>query len=194
VFAQYLTLVLAWGVFGLLHSVLATSVVKQRAKILLKNSFRYYRLLYSLIAVASLAWVLHTHFSIQQPILWLPSWIQKFIAKIMGVTGLLIMVRCIRKYFSYLSGIDVFFERPQQATLEQGGMHAVVRHPLYAGTLLFVWGVFVASPYMNHLVTCVCITVYTLIGMHFEERKLVKEYGEAYRIYQKKVPALIPRL
>ncbi len=193
-FAQYLTLVIAWSIFGLLHSVLATAPVKQRVQLFMKKYFRYYRLLYSLMAVATLAWVLHTHFSIHQPILWKPPWIQRFIAKLLGVGGLVIMLICIRKYFAYLSGIDVFFDRARPAVLEQNGMHAVVRHPLYAGTLLFVWAVFLASPYLNHLVTCICITVYTLIGMYYEEKKLVKEYGEAYRSYQMKVPALIPRI
>jgi protein-S-isoprenylcysteine O-methyltransferase Ste14 len=73
-------------------------------------------------------------------------------------------------------------------------MHAYVRHPLYSGTLLFVWSIFVGYPYMNNLISCAAMTIYTLIGIYFEEKKLVKEYGPAYNAYRAKVPALIPKL
>ncbi len=46
---------------------------------------------------------------------------------------------------------------------------------------------------MNNLIAVVAITVYTLIGISFEEGKLVKEFGAGYNEYKKRVPKLVPR-
>jgi len=181
-------------VFAIIHSVLSTSLVKRGAQRLMKGSFKYYRLLYSIIAFATLAWVLHIHFSIQEIILWLTPWYEKWLAALMILGGVVVMAICIKKYFLYLSGIDVFLDEQQTPVLEQTGLHAYVRHPLYAGTLLFVWGIFVGYPYTSNLISCACITIYTLIGIYFEEKKLVREYGAVYLEYRKKVPMLIPGL
>ena len=43
------------------------------------------------------------------------------------------------------------------------------------------------------LTSAIMITLYLIIGSCLEERKLVACYGEAYRDYQRHVPALIPR-
>ncbi|MDB5200337.1 MAG: hypothetical protein JWO92_2300 [Chitinophagaceae bacterium] len=76
--------------------------------------------------------------------------------------------------------------------LQQSGLHKYVRHPLYFGTLLFVWGLFVLFPLLSNLIAAVVITVYVLIGIKLEEQKLFLEYGEEYEAYSKKVPKLIP--
>ena len=36
------------------------------------------------------------------------------------------------------------------------------------------------------------ISLYFIIGSYFEEKKLVDEYGEIYRKYKHRVPALMP--
>ena len=42
------------------------------------------------------------------------------------------------------------------------------------------------------LVSCIAITLYFAIGSRLEERKLVAEFGESYRRYQRRVPGLVP--
>jgi protein-S-isoprenylcysteine O-methyltransferase Ste14 len=65
-----------------------------------------------------------------------------------------------------------------------------VRHPLYFGMLLGMW----ATPNMTvtHLVFAIAISVYVIIGTLFEERDLIKEFGETYKAYKAKKPMLIP--
>jgi protein-S-isoprenylcysteine O-methyltransferase Ste14 len=77
--------------------------------------------------------------------------------------------------------------------LKVDGIHRFVRHPLYSGTILFVWGLFFVFPFLNNLIAVILLTLYLFIGISFEEKKLVKEFGEKYQAYILKVPMLIPR-
>ncbi|MEM1110293.1 MAG: methanethiol S-methyltransferase [Pseudomonadota bacterium] len=65
-----------------------------------------------------------------------------------------------------------------------------VRHPMQLGVIITVFAV----PHMTlgHLCFALCMTLYVLIGLHFEERALVREFGDRYREYQQRVPMLIP--
>jgi methanethiol S-methyltransferase len=65
-----------------------------------------------------------------------------------------------------------------------------VRHPLYVGIILGLW----ATPRMTvtHFVLAILLTAYIIIGVIFEEKDLMKEFGEQYQAYRKKTPMLIP--
>ena len=103
------------------------------------------------------------------------------------------MAICIKKYFFNLSGIDVFFRKSQPVSkLESGGLHRYTRHPLYLGTLLFTWGLFLVMPYPQHLIANGVMTVYIVIAIGWEEKKLLQEFGNDYREYAERVPRLIP--
>ena len=71
-------------------------------------------------------------------------------------------------------------------------LYRFVRHPMQLGVIL----VFFGTPHMTagHALFAGLMTVYVLIGLWFEERALVREFGDAYRAYQQHVPMLIPRL
>lgn len=190
---HYEALILAWIIFGLVHSVLAGGMVKRFMSVLMKDKFRYYRAIYSLVVAITLFILIHYHFAAIDTIMWRPRWFEKIPAGILVIGGFVIMVICIWKYFLDLSGLGVIL-RPDLPPLElqTDGLHAYVRHPLYTGTIFFIWGVFLGYPYMNNLISAICLTVYTLIGIYFEEKKLVEAYGDRYREYQSRVPMLLP--
>lgn len=105
------------------------------------------------------------------------------------------MIICIQKYFYDLSGIQAL-QKDKPAitpTLQQNGLHKLVRHPLYFGTLLFVWGLLVMFPLLSNFIAAIVLTVYVIIGIQLEEKKLLLEYGDEYVEYSKKVPKLIPK-
>jgi protein-S-isoprenylcysteine O-methyltransferase Ste14 len=45
---------------------------------------------------------------------------------------------------------------------------------------------------MADIVVNAILTIYVVIGTVLEEKKLVLEFGDAYRKYQQEVPMLIP--
>lgn len=100
----------------------------------------------------------------------------------------------ILKYFKLLSGVLTLYRAKPPAVLKLEGIHKYVRHPLYLGTLLFVWGLFLIFPLLNNLIAVIIITGYILIGIRLEEKKLLIEFGNSYADYISRVPMLIPGL
>jgi methanethiol S-methyltransferase len=70
-------------------------------------------------------------------------------------------------------------------------LYRYVRHPLYLGLLLGLWSVPVMTA--GRLLFALGLGLYILIGIMFEERDLVRQFGERYRIYKEQVGMLIPR-
>lgn len=65
-----------------------------------------------------------------------------------------------------------------------------VRHPMMLGLLIAIW----ATPLMtsSHLLFSLGMSVYILIGIHFEEKTLQAELGKAYREYMDRTSRLLP--
>ena len=189
----HLLLFLGWAFFTLSHSLMALWGWKNFLLRVMGRYFRYYRLLYSIMAFLILGLVVGYQYSHSSIRLFTSSlaWVAGLP---LAATGVYIMGVCIKKYFANLSGIDVFTKETAPMVLETGGLHRFMRHPLYAGTLLFMWSMFLLFPYLNNLIACAVSTVYVLIGISLEERKLVKEYGTSYIVYASKTPRLIPFL
>lgn len=191
---KHLLLALCWILFCAAHSGLASLRVKQRMMNHLGKGFKHYRLGYTLFAFVTLLLVVFYQISISSPLLFPPTLLTNIVGGLIGIVGLLVMGICIKKYFISLSGLKSLFQESPTNTLMLGGIHRFMRHPLYAGTFAAIWGLFILLPYLSLGIANVIITVYTLIGIELEEKKLEAEFGPQYKAYKQKVPKLIPFL
>jgi len=192
--ANHILLGFFWIAYCVLHSVLADLSIKKKIKRLMGDSYKYYRIIYIIFAFAGLGCILW--YVIQMPsfLLYEVNIFLLIVGIVIGFSGCLIMIACIVKYLPNLSGVKNISTDNFNNQLMVTGMHRYIRHPLYSGTFLFLWGLFIILPYLSFFISNIIITIYTLVGIELEEKKLELEFGESYRLYKQKVPKLIPIL
>lgn len=117
----------------------------------------------------------------------------------MGETGM--MISMVLGYGLLFVGIGLFiqgwrelYRARQENRLVTDGLYALVRHPQYSGLLLGLFGEGVV-----HWPTVFSVTVFPLIVLAYvllarhEEKKVLEEFGDTYRAYQRQVPRFFPR-
>lgn len=84
---------------------------------------------------------------------------------------------------------------PSQSTEMFGGIYNYIRHPQTVGEM--PWFVIIAL-FMNSLFltiwAIIMIIIVTPIIIHYEEKDLIKRFGDEYREYQKRTGAIFPKL
>lgn len=74
------------------------------------------------------------------------------------------------------------------------GVYERVRHPQYAGLFLITIGMLVQWPTMLTLLMWPLLTVaYYRLAMR-EEQEMMAQFGAAYEVYRRRVPAFLPRM
>ena len=191
---QHLVLAILWVLFCALHSGFASLRWKDRMKQVMGVNFRYYRLYYTIFAFLSLGVVIGYQLAIASPFLFVVNWIAVGFGILLLISGVIVMGICIRKYFMHLSGLKSLYLNDDLAAnqLQVTGIHRYVRHPLYSGTFMAIWGTWLLYPSLSLLIANTIITVYTTLAIGLEEQKLVAEFGDSYRRYQQQVPKLVP--
>src|SRR3990170_4710005 len=69
-------------------------------------------------------------------------------------------------------------------------LYGVVRHPLYLGISVVL--VFPPVQTRNSLLSTAMVVLYFYVGTFFEERRMVRKFGEEYRKYREHVPRFLP--
>jgi protein-S-isoprenylcysteine O-methyltransferase Ste14 len=188
-------LIVAIGLWGVVHSLLASGKAKQLARGWMGPAAdRWYRLAYnlfsgiSLLPAAGLFLLLPDQRLYSVPLPWAALlWLGQLAALGMLAFGLLQTGAWSFAGFEQLgSGVE------SPARLVTTGLYRYVRHPLYFAGLALLW----LSPAMtlNRLVASAAATAYILIGATFEERKLRGTFGELYHQYAARTPMFIPFL
>ncbi|MBT8140786.1 MAG: hypothetical protein HKN88_06205 [Gammaproteobacteria bacterium] len=67
-----------------------------------------------------------------------------------------------------------------------------IRHPMMLGLILAFWAIPIMTT--GHLVFAIGMSVYILVGIHFEEKGLAKHLGIDYQDYQKRTARIFPKI
>lgn len=185
-------ILLSLALWGVVHSILASHFAKDMFKSFLGvRGMRLYRLGYNLFSVLSFAPILYLLVVLEDRSLYQVPAPWSFV--MLGgqiLSALLLLVAVLETDTLSFIGLRQIFEEEKSGQLVTRGMYTLVRHPLYLFSILFFW----LSPSMsvNSLVFNIGVTLYFIIGAYFEERKLLRDFGEAYAEYKRKTPFLIP--
>jgi methanethiol S-methyltransferase len=188
-------LTLAIFVWGVVHSFTASLGAKEWVRRGLGDAgARYYRLAYNIFSLISFAPILWLMAVLPDRALYqiLPPWIY---LSLLGQFAAVILLAAGVLHIDTLSfvGLRQLLEGEERPSrLVTSGLYRWVRHPLYTAGLLFIWLTPVVS--RNTLVVMIAATVYIILGALFEERKLEREFGQAYAEYKAATPMLIPGL
>ncbi|MFY9745547.1 MAG: isoprenylcysteine carboxylmethyltransferase family protein [Acidobacteriaceae bacterium] len=88
----------------------------------------------------------------------------------------------------------------RSVTIKQGheliatGPYAVVRHPIYTGTLAAFLGMAIAVSQVRGFLAFALIFIVLWVKLRMEEAWMRSEFGETYAAYARKTAALIPYL
>ena len=193
----HIVLVLAWAIYFFLHSYFASEAVKDYFRQKFTSGYRYYRLFYNLLASGGLFLILFLNGAISSPFLLEVNQFTSVTGLILATWGFFV-IRIAFKTYDLQKFLGTKFVTNDQdkyiSELITSGIRGHIRHPIYAGTILIVIGFWVFRPSLTHLISVLCIFIYLYIGIMLEEKRLIKEFGNKYIEYQKKVPMLIPRI
>ena len=204
----------AFAAFGLLHSIGA----RERGKDALARWFgrffvdHFWRLVYCVLSfaalyagVARLHWVRNPDYDV-----WLivyAEWLWQLVTVLhLGSIALLYAAFIQSDYLEFLGfrqtaqGIMILCGRPAPEPrpelfgthrLVVRGVYRWVRHPMLLGGLVFL---LTSGPSLSNIVYTLMYAAYMLIGGYYEERRMVRIFGDDYRRYQDRVGAYVPGL
>jgi methanethiol S-methyltransferase len=176
--------------FYFLHSLLADLKVKAFLSRFLPEA--WYRSFYNLLALLLLVPVIISAYRSEKILLFEDMLILTLSGLFILFTGLIILLKSLKDYDISEFSIVPKLSEPQIIKLKTDGLNKLVRHPLYLGTLLIFWGSFLIFPYDLILMIALISTLYLIIGIRLEERKLIRFYGDDYIHYKKTTPGLMP--
>ena len=184
---------LLWLSFGVVHSLLASLPAKRYFEPLLGRSYRISYNLFSALHIG-VVFILGKLLLADNSVAYdLSGWIEALIL-VSRWLGIGIMLVALSQYdLGLFSGLKQLLGHNESSDVDEPlhltGMHRYVRHPIYLGAYLFIWGGVVDE---FALQTAIWASAYLVIGTWFEDQKLIKQYGQTYIDYRQKVPSVFP--
>ena len=186
-----------WTAYCVLHSFLISPSFTKFISGLLKKYYAFYRLFYVLSSLILLIWLIDYSSQFDNEI-------------IISYTSPLSVIRYALMYGSLLLFFWAFFFNydslsffgirqilnfgkvltiNHDMSIKRNGLLGVIRHPMYLALIIFLWSSIFT---VIDLIINILLTFYVIIGTILEEKKLVLEFGDAYKKYKQEVPMLIP--
>ncbi len=197
-YREYIELAILWGAYCAVHSALISIRLTNFLNQVLGSKYRFYRLFFNAFSVATLIPLLlfsgSSHFNPELVFTWsgytrILQYALMAVAAALVATSLrdypLLQVMGVRQIFPEKKGK----EETGQGELQTSGVLGVVRHPWYLAVFILLWA---GDLNRADLTINAVLSVYLVIGTLLEERKLVLEFGDPYRLYQQQVSMFIP--
>ena len=184
-------LILASGIWGAVHSVLASHGAKDATRRALGEGFMgWYRLLYKGFSVLTfLPLVVLAAILPDRPLYTIPApWIYLTIA-IQAAAAICLLLTLVQTDVWAFAGLSQPFRgEGGKVQLVTSGLYRLVRHPLYTTGLVILW----LAPQMtaNRLALITSLSLYLIIGAYFEEHKLERDFGRL----RSAISAVAPRI
>ena len=187
-------LIISIVVWGAVHSIMASLGFKSLLRRVFGDGImKFYRLFYNVFSVITFSPILYLMTVLPNENLYQVStpW-QLLMLAGQGISMFLLIFAVLQTDTLSFVGVRQIFSGEKSGKLVTNGLYRFVRHPLYTFGLLVIW----LSPGMtrNSLVVYISLTIYILVGVFFEERKLLREFGQEYAEYRFSTPMLIPGL
>ena len=183
------------GIFAVQHSVMARRSFKRWWTRIVPPAVE--RSTFVLAATLALALICWQWRPIPEPVIWRvenAAGVQALWAVFWLGWAILLLSTFLLNHFE-LFGLHQAFARMTGSEIPEPQfrtplLYRYVRHPIYLGFVLSFW----AAPVMTagHLLFAAGATGYILVGIWFEERDLMHQFGEQYRRYRDQVGMLLP--
>ena len=191
----YINLVIWWLVFFAVHSIIASSYLKNKINDLSPVFKSYYRIIFNLVSTVLLLPIVYEYYILPSEVVFTTTLVYQIAGSLLSVAGVYIVVDGFKNYRT-----DEFIGTYQiknhhdfhPSKLSRDGWNGIVRHPLYLGGILLIIGLFIIIPTIKLGLTAILVIVYLYIGTIWEEEKLKSEFGSDYEAYKREVSMLIP--
>ena len=191
---EVISYTILWVVWCCSHSILAANFMKR----LFERFARVYRLAFNGFALVTFFMMVLYERSLPRVMIYQFEGLTNIVRVAVFVAGVAIFIITAFHYnLLHFAGISQLFKKVdiKAANFENRfvitGPLRVVRHPWYSAAHLVIW-TGSKELYITTLTANLVFSIYLIIGSVLEERKLVEQYGESYRHYQKQVSMLVP--
>ena len=187
-------LIIAITLWGVTHSITASLGFKELLLRELGSGFmRFYRLLYNAFSVVSFVPILYMMVAFpNQDLYQVPPPLSYVLLAGQGISVLLLFIAVLQTDTLSFVGVRQLVEEEKRGKMVTSGFYRLVRHPLYTFGLSILW--LAPALTVNSFIVYLGLTIYILVGIIFEERKLIREFGEEYASYRRVTPMLVPGL
>ncbi len=195
---DFILLSFLWSVYCAVHSALISVKVTEFLKRNLGDNYRFYRLFYNVFSIGTLIPLLfysHSPAWKGDPLfVWAGS---MRIAQYGLIALALILGFSAMRHYSMMRFLGVHQIRRQGSKnamtetgeLDSNGVLGLMRHPWYLAVMILIWA---GDLDLHEIIINTILTIYLVVGTILEERKLILEFGDQYKVYQGQVSMFIP--
>jgi len=193
---NYILLSILWIVWCVIHSALTSITVTDLFKRAMGDKYRFYRFFFNTFSVATFVpLAMYSRLFTTEPLFTWEGYMHIIrYCFIVLAAGLLLAGAHHYSILQFLGIQQILQKRfgismTESGEFDSSGILSVVRHPWYLAVFILLWARDLDSV---RITVNAVLSVYLLIGTLLEERKLVLEFGDKYKLYQRQVSMFIP--